>query len=54
MLAEEVFKAAREAPFGSQNLADFGPSQIRGNRRVDQLLQPYRTGKAADGRFLVA
>lgn len=53
-LSTEMFKAAREAPFGSANMADFGPIQIRGNRRVRELLQPYQTIRAADGRFLVA
>jgi len=53
-VASEMFKAAREAPFGSANLADFGPVLIRGNRRVDQLLAPYKTMAASDGRFLVA
>jgi hypothetical protein len=53
-LAEEAFKAAREAPFGSANLADFGPVQIRGNRRVDQLLAPYKSPSSSDGMYLVA
>lgn len=53
-LASEMFKAAREAPFGSANMADFGPVTIRGNRRVYDLLAPYKTLKASDGRFLVA
>jgi hypothetical protein len=54
MVAEESFKAVREAPFGSANMADFGPITIRGNRRVDQILQPYKTDRSADGKFLVA
>ena len=53
-LAEEFYKAAREAPFGTANLADFGPVLIRGNRRIQELLQPFRTLRAGDGRFLVA
>jgi len=53
-LANEFYKAGREAPFGTANLADFGPVLIRGNRRVLELLQPYRTLSAGDGRFLVA
>ena len=53
-LATEMFKAAREAPFGSAGLADFGPVTIRGNRRVQDLLAPYRLVTASDGRFLVA
>ncbi len=52
-LASEMFKAAREAPFGSTGLADFGPITIRGNRRVVDLLQPYKTAMTADGRALV-
>jgi hypothetical protein len=54
MLASEMFKAAREAPFGSAGLADFGPVTIRGNRRVIDLLAPYKTTASSDGRFLVA
>jgi hypothetical protein len=54
LLVGEVFKAAREAPFGSAGMADFGPVTIRGNRRVDQLLAPYKTSTAAGGAFLVA
>ena len=54
MLASEMFKAAREAPFGSAGLADFGPVTIRGNLRVAQLLAPYKTMASSDGRFLVA
>ncbi len=54
MLASEMFKAAREAPFGSAGLADFGPVTIRGNRRVNDLLAPYKTMASSDGRFLVA
>lgn len=53
-LANEFYKASREAPFGTANLADFGPVLIRGNRRIMELLQPYRTEKAGDGKFLVA
>ena len=53
-LANEFYKAGREAPFGTANLADFGPVLIRGNRRIMELLQPYRTGHAGDGRFLIA
>jgi hypothetical protein len=54
MLASEMFKAAREAPFGSAGLADFGPVTIRGNKRVVDLLAPYKTTASSDGRFLVA
>jgi len=53
-LASEMFKAAREAPFGSAGLADFGPVTIRGNRRVMDLLAPYKRSTSSDGRFLVA
>jgi len=53
-LASEMFKAAREAPFGSAGLADFGPVTIRGNRRVMDLLAPYKRTTSSDGRFLVA
>jgi hypothetical protein len=53
MLASEMFKAAREAPFGSAGLADFGPVTIRGNRRVNDLLQPYKTATESTGRMLV-
>lgn len=53
-LASEMFKAAREAPFGAAGLADFGPVTIRGNRRVNDLLAPYRLVTSSDGRFLVA
>lgn len=54
MLAEETFKAVREAPLGSINLADFGPSQIRGNRRVEGLLAPYARSNARGGDYLIA
>jgi hypothetical protein len=46
--------STREAPFGSAGLADFGPVTIRGNRRVNDLLAPYKTTASSDGRFLVA
>ena len=54
MVVEETYKAVREAPFGSSNLADFGPVTIRGNRRVQELLAPYKLVTSSDGRFLVA
>lgn len=54
MVTEEMYKAVREAPFGTAGLSDFGPITIRGNRRVQEILQPYKRMAAADGRFLVA
>lgn len=54
MVAEEMYKAVREAPFGSANLTDFGPVFIRGNKRYQDLLMPYCKSTASDGRFLVA
>lgn len=54
MVTEEAYKAVREAPFGTAGLSDFGPITIRGNRRVQELLQPYRTTNASDGLFFVA
>lgn len=53
-LALEVFKATREAPFGTANLADFGPIRIRGNPRIADLLAPYQSPTAAGSPFLVA
>jgi len=41
-LAAEMFKAAKEAPFGTAGLGDFGPVTIKGNRRVNDLLAPYQ------------
>jgi hypothetical protein len=52
-LASEMFKA-REAPLGTAGMTDFGPIVIRGNRRVIDLLAPYKRISASDGRFLVA
>jgi hypothetical protein len=52
-LAAEMFKA-REAPLGTAGMTDWGPITIRGNRRVVDLLAPYKRVSAADGRFLVA
>jgi hypothetical protein len=52
-LASEMFKA-REAPLGTAGMTDFGPITIRGNRRVVDLLAPFKRVSAADGRFLVA
>jgi hypothetical protein len=52
-LAAEMFKA-REAPLGTAGMTDWGPITIRGNRRVVDLLAPFKRVSAADGRFLVA
>ena len=53
-LAEEMFKAAREAPYGTAGgLGEFGVT-VRGNARVADLLAPYKTVTASGGSFLVA
>jgi hypothetical protein len=52
MLAAELL-ASKDAPLGI-TASDVGGIQVRGNLRVQSLLNPFTTATAASGKFLVA